>query len=319
MILTMKDLWDSLQQDCPPAAFIERFQLWLRDQQKALAVIHLHCEREQQLFIAEADTANDAWEFLAEKYASADLAHVLKVQDTFGKARQKPDQSISSWVSHMKSLANQLRVMGEDIEQNKVAHRILNGVGKEYRSTKASLRASQQLTVDMVSQQLEAAKLEIAEEAEENSFDTKTTYQYNVNPRQVYPGSMHGPTAVAMPTVNAQQHSTYNTLPPPPGPYQQSYASATSHPHSYRSQCNACKQLGHLEASCWIKHPHLKLHWMVERDEWKRRCTIENPNILDVPPPQKALHLATIDAVSFIGLGLSSVDQYAISNSMQVM
>jgi len=280
MILTMKDLWDFLQQDRPPAAFTERLQLWLRDQRKVLTVIHLHCEREQQLFIAETDTANDAWEFLAEKYASADLAHVLKVEDAFGKARQKPDQSISLWVSHMKSLANQLRAIGEDIEQNRVAHRILNGVGKEYRSTKASLRTSQQLMVNMVSQQLEAAELEMAEEAEENSPDTKTISQYNVNTRQVYPGSMHGPTAVVMPTVDAQQHSTYNTLPspptyntlpPPPSPHRQSYASATSRPHPYRSQCNACKQLDHLEASCWIKYPHLKPHWMVERDEWKHR------------------------------------------------
>ena len=74
MILTMKDLWDSLQQDRPPAAFTERLQLWLRDQRKALAVIHLHCEREQQLFIAEADTANDAWEFLAVARSSESLS-----------------------------------------------------------------------------------------------------------------------------------------------------------------------------------------------------------------------------------------------------
>jgi len=226
---------------------------------------------------------------LAEKYASADLAHVLKVEEAFGKARQKPDKSISSWVSHMKSLANQLRDMGEDIEQNRVARRILNGVRKEYRSTKASLRASRRLKVDMVSQQLEAAELEVAEEAEGGRSDTNTkiptpsiTNQYNVNPRQMNPGSMHGPTAVAMPIVDGdlqtrsqydthqcsqQCHpspgnlhcicSTYNTLPPPPGPppgpYRQSYASGSARPHPYSRtppQCNACKQLGHVEASC---------------------------------------------------------------------
>jgi len=119
----------------------------------------------------------------------------------------------------MKSLANQLHAMEEDIEQNRVAHRILNDVGKKYCRTKASLRASQQLMVDMVSQQLEAVELQMAEEAEENSSNTKATCQYNVNLQEVNPGSIHGPTAVAMATVDVQKHSTYNTLVPLPGPY----------------------------------------------------------------------------------------------------
>jgi len=62
MVLTMKDLWDPLQEDRPPAEFEELLQVWLRDKQKALAVIHLHCEREQKLFIAEADTGKEAWD-----------------------------------------------------------------------------------------------------------------------------------------------------------------------------------------------------------------------------------------------------------------
>jgi len=41
-----------------------------------------------------------------------------------------------------------------------------------------------------------------------------------------------------------------------------------------------------------------------------------------VPPPQKALHLATannFDAASFIGPGLSAVDRYATSNCIHAI
>lgn len=80
----------------------------------------------------------------------------------------------------MKSMANQLREMGKEIAQDRVVQRILKGVGKEYRSTKASLRSSRRLTVEMVTQQLEAAELEMAEEAEEErcaSTETKMIAQ----------------------------------------------------------------------------------------------------------------------------------------------
>ena len=95
------------------------------------------------------------------------------------------------------------------------------------------------------------------------------------------------------------------------------------------------------------KNSHLKPRWMVERDEWRRRRPIENPNILEVPPTQssqtqRALRIATasdsyqtacqtahqnpaslndpvVNAASFIGPGLSSADRYATSNSIQAM
>jgi len=96
-----------------------------------------------------------------------DIVNILKVEEAFGKARKCPEQSINSWVAHMKSLASQLKEMSEEVAQHSIAQRILNRVGKEYRSTKASLRSVRRLMVDMVSQQLEAVELEMIEEAEE--------------------------------------------------------------------------------------------------------------------------------------------------------
>lgn len=93
MILIMKDLWFLLNEDKPPAEQQER---WTRDQQKALAVIHLHCEREQKLLISDTETGIDAWEILAEKYSSTDVVNILKVDEAFGKARKKLNQSISA-------------------------------------------------------------------------------------------------------------------------------------------------------------------------------------------------------------------------------
>jgi len=115
-----------------PAEQEELRRKWIRDQNKALTVIHLYCEREQKLIILEADTGTDAWELLADKYVSTDVVNILKVEEAFSKARKCPDQSIGSWVVYMKSLASQLKEMGKEVAQDRIAQRILNGVGKDY-------------------------------------------------------------------------------------------------------------------------------------------------------------------------------------------
>jgi len=41
-------------------------------------IIHLQCEREPTLLLSDAETGIDAWEILAEKYASTDVANIFE-------------------------------------------------------------------------------------------------------------------------------------------------------------------------------------------------------------------------------------------------
>jgi len=49
MVLTMKELWDDPLDGISPTGMDNERQSWSRMQRKALAVIHLYCEREQKL------------------------------------------------------------------------------------------------------------------------------------------------------------------------------------------------------------------------------------------------------------------------------
>lgn len=189
----MKDLWSTLQTDLAPAIREEERRIWRRAQEKALAVIHLYCEKEQKIMIAKCETGVDAWETLAERYASTEISNVMRVEDAFGKAKRKPGQTIGEWSGHIRGLANQLREVGVDVSAERVAHRILSGAGKEFGSTRAALRARKgALTVDLVVQQLMEAEAKRLEDEEENGkknsilvgqHATTITTQYNVNPR----------------------------------------------------------------------------------------------------------------------------------------
>ena len=122
---------------------------WMDLQEQALAIIHLSCEWDQ------------AWETLAETYASSDMTNVMRVEELFGKARKDPKQSMSQWIAHVKGLATQLREVGIDVTTARIANRILAGLGKEFQGVKAALRArSGRLTVEVVTQHLLNAEME---------------------------------------------------------------------------------------------------------------------------------------------------------------
>lgn len=92
--------------------------------------------------ITDATTGAEAWETLAETYASTDGVDVMRLEAQFGRAMMKQqDQSIAQYIGYMKSLSNQLREVRVEIPARKIAHKILKGLPKRYESYKAILRA----------------------------------------------------------------------------------------------------------------------------------------------------------------------------------
>lgn len=239
--------------------------------------------------IAEANTGIEAWDTLAERYASMDITNVMRIEETFGTARRKDDQSISEWIGLVRGLASQLREVGVEVTAERVAHSILSGAGKEYGTTKAALRARRgALSVDLVSQHLMEAEAELLEETESKKkssteVQTATTIntQYNVNPRQINPGSMHRPTAVAMAAnkTTPQQHRcdgqcscTYNHYNNSGGPQRTAQQNYCQQPYARPlTICPACGLGGHAEATCWVKHPEMKPKWMLDKEEWRKQ------------------------------------------------
>jgi len=167
----------------------------------------------------------DAWGILANRYASNDVSNVMRLEEAFGQARKSAQQTMEQWIGYVMALATQLNSVGVDTPDNRIAHRILNGLGKEYRELKYSLRArTGVLTVDIISQHLLAAENDYLEDVVSilpplqnvqqqvlaPGAGTVNTASYQVAPRQSGVGSMHGPSATAMLNTTPQfpQHQT---------------------------------------------------------------------------------------------------------------
>jgi len=137
----------------------------------------------------------------------------MRLEEAFGQARKSAQQTMEQWIGHMMVLATQLNSVGVDTPDNRIAHRILNGLGKEYSELKYSLRArTGVLTVDIVSQHLLAAENDYLEDVVSvlpllqnvqqqvlaPGAGTVNTASYQVALRQSSVGSMHRPSAMAM-------------------------------------------------------------------------------------------------------------------------
>jgi len=153
----------------------------------------------------------------------------MRLEKAFGQARKAAQQTMEQWIGHVMAPATQLNSVGVDTYDNRIAHRILNRLGKEYRELKYSLRArTGVLTVDIVSQHLLAVENDYLEDVVvlpplQNvqqqvlapGAGTINTASYQVAPRQSGIGSMHGPSATAMLNTTLQflQHQYSNSLP----------------------------------------------------------------------------------------------------------
>jgi len=81
--------------------------------------------------IADAVTGIEAWTILHETYSSTDVSNVMRIEEEFGRARKTAEQNMEQWIGYMRSLAAQLRKVGVEVPANRVATRILNGLGQE--------------------------------------------------------------------------------------------------------------------------------------------------------------------------------------------
>jgi len=250
MILIMKGFWRSLLEDKPPRDEEEAIEKWESVQEQCLAVIYLSCERDQKHLISEAETGAEAWEMLADTYASNDISNVMRMEEVFSKAKMTPGQTMGQWIAHVKGLASQLRELGVEVRAERVANRILNGLGSEYQGVKYGLKTrAGALTVEVVTHHLLTAEMELLEEKENMPKLTTSSATASVTPRGLQAAATyqvaqnaqhHGPHATAMTTTSTcppcpsctvyQCGSTHVTFGAPDDP-----ASAYNIPNSQRT------------------------------------------------------------------------------------
>ena len=102
------------------------------------------CKPEIVPLITDAATSSAAYNTLSAMFALKNSTNVMRLEEAFGAARKASSQTMGDWISYVKSLVSQLRVVSIVLKDSKVANWILNGLGREYESMKHALQARPQ-------------------------------------------------------------------------------------------------------------------------------------------------------------------------------
>ena len=254
---------------------------WRKVQRHILAILHLNCEPKQARLFRSARTGKQAWDILASRFASNSAPNVMRLEESFGTARQGDDQSMTDWLAHLENLAEELSSVGVDISDIRLANRLVGGLAPRYDSIKQALRArSDGPSLAAVREHLLSYELEASVHASKNLIPASSPSVSPVPPPFYIPrpyahnNTHRGPMATAMlhsnpcpvhPTQPCLCLPASATASPPTASSSRAPPSSfrfSPYPSPYSSHpsliCHACGKDGHTHNRCWLLYPHLR-------------------------------------------------------------
>ena len=231
--------------------------------------------------------------------------------------------------SCVKSLVAQLRGVGVEMDDSKIANRILYGLGKEYESMRHALQArAPPLTVDVVTEHLlswDASSPAIPSVAATPAVPTPTP-PYWVAPVPAQNNLHRGPMATAMAMSSSgvcpscPHCAQLSAAGPSRTPPSTSYRFSPYTTLSPRIICTACGKPGHHESRCWDRYPHLRPVWLRDPSLTAMHPAVfplARPTTLPLPPPTvprpstHTAHIAVDSAPAVIPQSYSPVSPHA--------
>ena len=107
------------------------------------------------------DEAPIAWRILVNKYESRDASKISVIRTRYDNYHMIDGQSVSSYITTMKEMRNQLMKMGETIGDSTNAATLLRNVPESWRTVAQTI---QMITnnLDIIEEKLEAHKADIS-------------------------------------------------------------------------------------------------------------------------------------------------------------
>ncbi|CAN6721174.1 unnamed protein product [Malus baccata var. baccata] len=104
---------------------------------KALGIIQNAGSNQIFPRIANAESAKMAWDLLYEEYHGGDQVPSVKLQNLRREceyARMRDDESLSSYLTRLNELINQMRTFGESLSNKRLVQKVLISLSKPYDS-----------------------------------------------------------------------------------------------------------------------------------------------------------------------------------------
>ena len=200
LVLMERGLWGFTQegQETPPAetattAVKNAFRL---RSDKAYSLIALNVEKDLQVHISSVTNPLEAWKILQKQFEFVSVTQIVRINRKFYAASMKEDADLMQHLTHMTSLAEQLREMKEEISSKKFATVVLGSLPESYDNFLTSLNARNADDLDwenvkglLIEEYMKRAEKNEKEESTDNALFLSRGRNFNRGRHQARGGS----------------------------------------------------------------------------------------------------------------------------------
>ena len=115
---------------------------------KAYSQIALGVEKSIQVHIIDTTDPKEAWEILEKHFNVVSVSQVVRLNKRFYATHMKENDGMMQHITHMTSLAQQLRDLGEEISPRKFASTVLGSLPESYANFITSLNGTKMDELD---------------------------------------------------------------------------------------------------------------------------------------------------------------------------
>src|SRR6218665_825868 len=151
ILLIREDTWTVVQGDTPDPVPDD----WQRIDEKAQCTISLTVEDNQLIHICNCTSAEDMWKQLKKVHERSNLSSKMYLRKKLYKMRLQDDQNMQEYISAVLRLVEQLRGVGEEVSDQRVAT-FHTHLPNEYETLITALEArdEDELTLEYVKNKL---------------------------------------------------------------------------------------------------------------------------------------------------------------------
>ena len=142
LLLSLKDVDQQITDDAPSDPSTEESRRkWLRDDNRAKALIGLSLSDEHLEHVRDAKTAKDMWQAILNVFERHTLLNRLAARRQFYTVTMQNDEKVLTYINRVNQLAARLKSMNVDIDDKEMAMAVLNGLPARFESLIVALDA----------------------------------------------------------------------------------------------------------------------------------------------------------------------------------
>ncbi|KAJ4718260.1 Retrovirus-related Pol polyprotein from transposon TNT 1-94 [Melia azedarach] len=295
-------LWDAVEtgRDPPPLranptiAQMKQYEEELLKKDKALTVLHSALADHVFTGIMALETAKEVWDQLKEQNEGSDrvkAVRLLTLKREFENLKMKEAETIKVYSSKVMELVNQMRLLGEVIEQHKIVEKMLISLPEKFEAKVSAIEESHDLkkltVVELISKlQVQEQRTSVRSESQtEGAFQAKhSSRSFNSkDDKRVFGDKSHRGKV-----VEAEQRELGKGRFPPC-----SHCKKTNHHETScwkKAQCRVCKKIGHIAKYCKLKRQQNQ-HFSPQQTDQKQQA-----NVMEEKQPEDHIFMAVLSS-----------------------